>query len=188
MASLDVVFVKGPARRYRSVLRRADGVEVEMEGGAYNRIAGHPGEVPHDIAHLVVEDELGLERGVWGVLAAGGLFRRASVIAGRRRPHAAERAHEILRSAVEQLNQAEILTRAVCDLSLTGAADLRALRAATGARWWAPAATDAALTRAFARLGEAGARWAELPPGGTLHFTWTPPGGAQRGRRRSRPR
>ena len=48
---------KGPSRRYRSVLRRADGVEVELDGGAYNGIGGPAGEVPHVIAHLVVEDE-----------------------------------------------------------------------------------------------------------------------------------
>jgi hypothetical protein len=39
------------------VLRRAHGVEVELDGGAYNGIGGPAGEVPHDIAHLVVEDE-----------------------------------------------------------------------------------------------------------------------------------
>jgi hypothetical protein len=130
--------------------------------------------VPHDIAHLVVEDELRLERGVWGVLAAGGLFRGARVVAGRQRPHAAKRARELLDASVEQLNQAEILTRAVCDLSLTDAADLRALRSATGARWWSPTVTEAALAAAFTRLSEAAQRWAELDPGATLRLTWAP--------------
>jgi hypothetical protein len=60
------------------VLRRAHGVEVELDGGAYNGIGGPAGEVPHDIAHLVVEDELRLKLGVWGVLAAGGLFRHCA--------------------------------------------------------------------------------------------------------------
>jgi hypothetical protein len=98
--------------------------------------------------------------------------------AGRRGSPAAacrEAGARILESSVEQLNQAEILTRAVCDLSLTGSADLRALRSATGARWWSQTATEAALAAAFTRLGEAGTRWAELDPGATLRFTWGRP-------------
>ena len=86
MTALEIDFYKGATRRYRSVLHRADGVDIELDGGSYNKIGGAAGEVPHDIAHLVVEEELGLERGVWGVLAAGGLFRGASVVAGRQRP------------------------------------------------------------------------------------------------------
>ena len=171
---LAVEVHKGPTRRYRSVLHRADGVEIELDGGAYNRLGTR--ELPHDVAHLIVEDELGLDRGVWGVLAAGGLFRGASVVAGRQRPHAARRGREIVAAAVEQLNQAEIITRAVCNLAVTGTTDLGALRAATGARWWTATARKDALARAFARLGEAGAQWTRLGAGGTLRFEWTPPG------------
>ena len=167
---LAVEVHKGPARRYRSVLHRADGVEVELDGGAYNRLGER--ELPHDIAHLIVEDELGLDRGVWGVLAAGGLFRGASVRAGRQKPHAARRGREVVAAAVEQLNQAELLTRAVCDLAADGTADLRALRARTGARWWSETANEAALARAFDRLDEAVGAWALLEPGGVLRFAW----------------
>jgi hypothetical protein len=170
---LAIEFVKGSTRRYRSVLHRADGVEIELDGGSYNKIGGPAGEVPHDIAHLVVEDELGLEHGVWGILAAGGLFRGASVRAGRQRPHAARRGQEILRASVEQLNQAEVLTRAVCDLALAGSADLARLRAATGRRWWSPTATDDALARAIRRLSAAGEQWAELAAGESLRGSWT---------------
>ncbi len=188
MPALDIEVFKGPTRRYPSVLRRADGVEVEMDGGAYNRVGGSAGEVPHDIAHLVVEDQLGLELGVWGVLAAGGLFRGATVRAGRRPPHAERRAREVLDGAVEQLNQAEILTPAVCDLSVTGTADLRALRTATGERWWHPAVNEPALERAFARLRDDGERWAALDAGGSLRFMWRRPPATTRPRRRRRAR
>jgi hypothetical protein len=170
---LEIDFIKGSTRRYRSVLHRADGVEIELDGGSYNKIGGAAGEVPHDIAHLVVEDELRLEHGVWGILAAGGLFRGASVRAGRQRPHAARRGREILKASVEQLNQAEVLTRAVCDLSVADAADLTRLRAATGPRWWSPTATEDALGRAFRRLRKAGERWAQLRPAEALRGTWT---------------
>jgi hypothetical protein len=173
MPTLTIDVFKGPSRRYRSVLTRADGVEVELDGGAYNRVGGAAGEVPHDIAHLIVEEELGLESGVWGVLAAGGLFRGASVKAGRRRPHAAQYARELLEASIEQLNQAEILTRAVCDLAVTDTVDLRALRTASGPRWWPATATESALDQAVRRLRQAGEQWSSLDAGESLRFTWS---------------
>ena len=88
-------------------------------------------------------------------------------------PARARRAREILGASVEQLNQAEVLTRAVCDLSLHDRADPAALRAAAGARRWSPAVTPDALLRSFAGLREGGERWAALEAGGTLHLTWT---------------
>ena len=153
---------KGPTRRYRSILHRADGVEVELDGGAYNRLGAR--ELPHDIAHLIVEDELGLDRGVWGVLAAGGLFRGASVRAGRQKPHAARRGREVVAAATEQLNQAEMLVRVVCDAAGAGRVDLRTR---TGERWWSETLTEAAVARAIERLGRAADDWAALAPGGS---------------------
>ena len=53
-SALPIVFHKGQSRRYRSTLRRADGVVVGLEGGSWNRIGPPAREVPHDLAHLVV--------------------------------------------------------------------------------------------------------------------------------------
>jgi hypothetical protein len=168
-----VEFHKGPTRRYRSVLHRPDGVQVLLDGGAYNRVGGPAGEVPHDIAHLVVEDELRLDRGVWGVLAAGGLFRGATIHAGRQRPHAARRADEIRKSAGEQLNQAEVLVRVVCDLAAAdAAADPRVLRARTGERWWADTIAPAPVERAIERLRAAGETWAGMRTEDRLDLDW----------------
>jgi hypothetical protein len=75
--TVRVGFMKGEGTRYRSVLGRPDGVEIEFSGGSYNKIGGRPGSVPHDIAHLIVEDELALTSGVWGVLV-GRLVRRST--------------------------------------------------------------------------------------------------------------
>jgi hypothetical protein len=38
--ALEIDFIKGSTRRYRSVLHRADGVEIELDGGSYNKIGG----------------------------------------------------------------------------------------------------------------------------------------------------
>lgn len=168
-----VEFHKGSTRRYRSILHRPDGVQVLLDGGAYNRVGGPAGEVPHDIAHLVVEAALRLDRGVWGVLAAGGLFRGASILKGRQRPHAAQRSAELRKASGEALNQAEVLVAAVCGLAeRDSGADLRALRAATGPRWWSDTATAARIAEAITRLRQLGGTWAAMPAGEQLDLAW----------------
>ena len=171
-----IEFFRGEARRYRSRLQRPDGVAVELDGGSYNHLGGPAGELPHDLAHLVVEDELGLRSGVWGVLVAGGMFGHAVVVAGRRKPQAARRGREIIARAGDQIMQAEILTRAVCDLC---AADRRpdpaAVRRAVGERWWAESVTSASLGRARDRVREHAAEWAGLAPGEAIIATWRLP-------------
>lgn len=171
--AVAVEFEKRAGRRYGSLLHRADGVVVAFEGGAFNKVGGKAGEVPHDLAHLVVEDELGLGSGVWGVLAAGGLFRHATVVSGRQAPHAARRGRQVIDAAGDQIMQAEILTRAVCDALVgAGPADPAAIRRAIGERWWSDALTADAIARARDRLRDGGTRWAALAPGEALAETW----------------
>ena len=131
MHLVDIEFFKPERRRHRSVLRRRDGLVIELEGGGYDKVAGAARELPHDLAHFVVEDDLGLEAGLWGALAAGGMFGHAKVIAGRRPPHAAKRAQAVVDLAGDRLSQAEMLTRFVCNL---GAGGSRSRRAAAESR------------------------------------------------------
>ncbi len=163
---------KGSTRRYQSLLRRPDGIDVVFDGGSYNKI-GPAGEVPHDLAHLIVEDELGLRLGVWGVLVAGGMFRHARVVAGRRSPHATRRGREVIARAGDQIMQAEILTRAVCDLiAIAAKPDVTQVRRAVGERWWTDAVTVEALDRAGRRLHDAADAWSRLAPGDAIRTAW----------------
>ena len=68
MQPTEIEFFKPERRRYRSVLHRRDGLVIELDGGGYNKVGGPARELPHDLAHFVVEDGLGLEAGLWGVL------------------------------------------------------------------------------------------------------------------------
>jgi hypothetical protein len=171
--SVPIEFHKRSLGRYHSVLHRLDGVSVRLEGGSYNRIGGSAGRVPHDIAHLIVEDEFGLGAGLWGTLAAGGIVQNAVFAGGRKPPHAERRARAITERAGESLRQAEILVRAVADATLAGAPrDLRGFRARVGARWWTPSSTPEALERACAGLHEAAESWAALAEGSALQITW----------------
>lgn len=177
MAAVQVDFVKGETRRYRAILHRPDGCDVALDGGSFNRVGGDgPGELPHDIAHLVVEDELGLRSGVWGVLVAGGMFGHATVVAGRRAPHATRHGRAVIARAGDRIMQAEMLTRAVCDLCAADApADPAVIRAAVGERWWADGVTVTSLERARQRLRDGAAQWADLFPSETLSAVWRLP-------------
>ena len=176
MHPVPVEFFKPEGRRYRSVLRRRDGLLIELDGGGYNKVGGAARELPHDLAHFVVEDGLGLDAGLWGVLAAGGMFGHAKVIEGRRPPHAAKRAQAVVDRAGDRLNQAEILTRVVCDQALEGAdRDVHRLRARSGERWWLPTITADALAATCRRLRETSMAWRDLRPGDALRLYWRLP-------------
>jgi hypothetical protein len=175
---MRVEFFKPEGRRYRSVMHRGDGLVIELDGGGYNKVGGEACELPHDLAHFVVEDNLELEAGLWGVLAAGGMFGHAKVIAGRRAPHAAKRAQAVVDAAGDRLSQAEMLTRFVCDLALAGAdRDVRRLEASAGERWWRETTADQ-LESACRALRETSVRWRDLRPGEALTLVWRlpPPG------------
>jgi hypothetical protein len=62
-----VIFRRTGQRRYAVVAKRESFPDIEM-----NPAPGYDALVPHDLMHLVVEAQLGLTRGVFGQLAAGG--------------------------------------------------------------------------------------------------------------------
>lgn len=158
--------------RYHAHVHRSDGVTVRLEGGSWNRIGGRPGRVPHDLAHLIVERELGLDRGLWGVLAAGGLVQNAAILAGRRPPHAERRGRELSAASGEQLRRAEVLVRAIADASAAGSHDIAALHHAVGDRWRHSALTRPAIERIDTQLREAARAWRAAAPGQALEFRW----------------
>lgn len=135
LALLRIELQKGETRRYHSLFHRADGVTIDLEGGSYTKVGGPHREIPHDLAHLIVEDELNLTMGVWGVLAKGGLFRLATVASGRRRPHASAHAEVVTKAATESLNQAEVLVAATCSLAAADRLSVQALRNEVGERY-----------------------------------------------------
>jgi hypothetical protein len=172
VALLRIELQKGETRRYHSLFHRADGVTIDLEGGSYNRVGGPHLEVPHDLAHLIVEDELDLTMGVWGVLANGGLFRLATVTSGRRRPHASARAEAVTKEAAESLMQAEVLVGAACSLVAADRLSAQALRNEVGERYDTPTIAEEPLRRVHRRLRDGSRDWAALEPGGQLELSW----------------
>jgi hypothetical protein len=167
-----VTFHREAGRAYHAIIDRPDGVTVRLKGGSYNPFDP---PLPHDVAHLVVEDGLGLRHGLWGVIAAGGLFGQNAVLSGRQRPHAARRAREIVKAHHDELNQAEMVVAAVCRLAHAGReGDARALARLTG-RWRPSGASAATVPAVAAQLREAAGRWDAVPVGGTLALEWDAP-------------
>ncbi len=168
---MEVSFHRGKGHEYVSLARRDDGVVVRLQSNSYHRSFDPP--LPHDLAHFVVEQELELEAGLWGVIAAGGLFGRDMVVAGRQRPHAAARGREVKKRAGDRLSQAEVLVRVLSEIACAGVESdpavvdrIPAQRRpndlnARGVRWTCE------------RLREAARQWARVLPGGSLDFVWS---------------
>jgi hypothetical protein len=64
---MQVEFRRTGERRYAITIFRNDYPTIEM-----NPAPGYDPIMPHDLLHLVVEKEIGLRRGIFGQIAAGG--------------------------------------------------------------------------------------------------------------------
>lgn len=160
-------------RRYETVIARGDGVRFHVKG------VGHMFEIPHDLAHLAVEQALGLRHGFWGCVAAGAVFESMTWLDGRRRPHADEHSRHLLRDHRDELGESEFLVRIFNDALEQGHGAASAeLRERLRSRWTSPGrpprpipdAQIAAACDAWKRMRDL---WNDLPVGGTLDLDWT---------------
>jgi hypothetical protein len=165
---VHIAFIRRGEDGCVSALERPDGVRIEMRGYSRTHL------VPHDLAHAVTERALGMDRGVYGTIAGGGLFASVTVIGGRPRHDAAARSVRILRANGPAIGVAEVLSglvhRAVeSDRSVT----MRDAREAWGVCSADPfpwAETD--LTLATACLRALADEWNQLVPGEQLALGW----------------
>ncbi|MFI1988785.1 hypothetical protein [Actinoplanes sp. NPDC020271] len=104
---MHVVFVRGPTGSTVATVHRADGVSLLLPG--YDRKF----RVPHDLAHYATERALEMSGGVFGAIAAGGVFDNMRVIAGKPRHDAAARSKRVLDAHRHTLTLAELLAGAV---------------------------------------------------------------------------
>lgn len=177
---MRVTFTKRAGRRYLVAIEREHGPPLQPRHGP-----GFDEQLPHDIAHYVAEEQLGLRLGVFGQLAAGGSGLFAPAPADRRAAHrAADR--RIAAAGREDMRRSEAAAG-------WGVAQWRRRTGASGQPPGARPAelSDAAADRLLARLDEVARAWTALPPNGSLSFTWpaaatVDPAGTALGRRGER--
>jgi hypothetical protein len=179
---MEITFTRTGGRTYATQAVRDDGVSVQVP--AYDRTA----PLPHDLAHYVVERELGLKNGFWGCVAAGALFPGMTVISGRQRPQAAARSAAVIREAGQHGTEAEVLVGVLLGIVHDGLEPGGAAARERLGRAWKPARPSRGplnadeVCRVCAALREAEARWQALPVGDSLTVYW--PGDAGSARRR----
>ena len=100
---MQVVFAHGLTGSTVATLHRSDGVVLELPG--YDR----KWLVPHDLAHFATERALGMPGGVFGSIAAGGVFANMRVLRGRPRHDAAQRSKRLLDANKRTLTLAEVV-------------------------------------------------------------------------------
>lgn len=100
---VDLVFEHDPRGETFTRITREDGVVLGLP--SYSRKF----RVPHDLAHAAVERSLGLPGGIFGCIAAGGVFDNMSVLQGKPRHDARERSRRVLKAASGSIAVAESL-------------------------------------------------------------------------------
>ena len=100
---MRIAVTRVDAHRYATSVERDDGVELCVPGYAFMRA------LPHDLAHYVVESALRLDYGFWGSVHAGAKFTGMTVLRGRQKPHADERARQTEKQNAQHLSAAERL-------------------------------------------------------------------------------
>lgn len=171
---MEITFKKTGARTYEVLARRGDGVVLRV------RTPDRPASLPHDLAHFVVERELGFESGFWGSTAAGAVFETTEVVSGRRPPHAEERSAALIKAAYRELAASEIYVSVLQGVARErkeddfGEVRARLEEAWRPFRWPRPAVNAEEALRACRALREAEERWLALPVGECLAVTWAP--------------
>lgn len=103
---MQVVFTRSLDRRDVTLVTRDDGVRLSVP------VFGKLEPIPHDLAHFVVEEELGLWNGFWGSVSEGAIFKGMQVLEGRQRPHARERSRQIQAANHTSILMSELLVEA----------------------------------------------------------------------------
>jgi hypothetical protein len=169
---MDITFTRTGEHTYTTVVLRDDSVRLEVP--SYDRTF----LLPHDLAHYVVERQLGLHRGFWGCVAAGALFPGIKVLSGRQPPHAAARSQSIIREAGQQGTEAEVLVSSLVSLIHENRENDEAAARATLSRVWRPSKPSREplaveeVQRVCQALRDAQQRWQALAVGESLTVSW----------------
>lgn len=163
--TMRVVFTKGPGTSYDIAVHRETGAALAPRNGP----GGHP-YLPHDLVHLLVEREAGIELGVFGQLAAGdnGLFWPADPVerakAARRRKSKGARSSDPARRDMARSEELAGIAVPVWEVRRGFADSLPA--------YVTRSAIPPVVEQIVARFDDYADRWHALPVGESLSVTW----------------
>ena len=146
--------MKGESGPHRAVVSRPGAEAVQLAVYDYGPM------LPHDLVHYVVEDELGLEFGFWGLVAAGAKLQSVQAYGARDPRRIPPPDDPLVTEHVEELLAAEGFVAAFS--GLPGAES-------------EPALEPSQIERIQARLTELNERGQATGPGDVLRLPW--PGG-----------
>ena len=98
---MEVQFRRTDERRYSVTVLRDELPPFEFAAFGYSDL------LPHDLVHLLVESELGLERGIFGFMAAGGQSGGPDRVAGESVRDASRRRRKAERRDARKLARGE---------------------------------------------------------------------------------
>ena len=156
---------------------RADWIEARRADGSVEREhVPHKGPVAHDLVHFAVETELGMDRGFWGMIAAGHAPQQIVEMAKAAGHASAKRAITPDPDFVQAI-QVERIVESFEAESWSGGSDNDSLRAMAEAGCAqslvaCPELTDVAIARVRDRLGGLAGQWSTLAVGETLALQW----------------
>jgi hypothetical protein len=152
-------------------------IRCECDNGAVLAVRNFSRQLglPHDLAHYIVERDLGLAWGFWGLVAAGATFTSVTLCSGRKRPHYREVGQRLITEHHEHLGGAEMLVSVLVQIwQGVRDANTAATRAVlTWASQRAGVTVDReCIARVCAMLSHMEAQWLSLDPGASLTLDW----------------
>lgn len=148
---MEITVVKVESGPHRAVVARPGAAAVQFAVYDYGPI------LPHDLVHYVVEDELGLEFGFWGLLAAGAKLQSVQAYGARDRRRLPPQDDPLVAAHITELLAAEGLVAA-----FSGLAGTEPL----------PELEPGQIDRIRARLAQLNERWQATGPGEVVRLRW----------------
>ena len=157
---MNVTFTRTAERRYRVSVEGPGVVPAFMEPAP-----GYDARLPHDLAHFVVEREIGIAGGVFGQLAAGGHANTFHPVGQKPRGRVVERGRRLATANRDDALLSEKIVYVACSVWNQGPAAVASVGDISGV-----AGDD--LRRVCRELDVVSAAWSKLGVGESMTLAW----------------
>ncbi|MCB9797874.1 MAG: hypothetical protein H6741_34775 [Alphaproteobacteria bacterium] len=164
---MNIRFVKTPGAKDRAYVERPDGSAAHWSFPSYG-----PRALPHDLVHFVVEAELGLARGLWGLIAEGVDIARVNQAADRAGGRVADKYGAL--GELSDILVAELFAGQPWSADWADDAQLLEALVQGCAELGVPAPELERVRALRAAVAALRARWVGLGEKGTLVLSWPP--------------